>query len=127
MLYFVKHLTLFNKLYCFICVKCITFAQTNHNSIMYRIKDILTQKGMTAKTLAERMGVTPQYISGIIRETGSASVGVLANIAKELDVPMAALFDDYDRCDNNCISVECPYCHNKLTVVLKEQPPRLTD
>lgn len=50
---------------------------------------------MTSKALAEQMGATPQYVSGIIRGTGSASVSVLANIAKVLDVPLASLFDDY--------------------------------
>ena len=37
---------------------------------MYRIKEILDEKGISAKNLAERMGVTPQYISGFIREKG---------------------------------------------------------
>ena len=58
---------------------------------MYRIKEILDEKGISAKNLAERMGVTPQYISGIIREKGSASISVLSNIAKELNVPVILL------------------------------------
>lgn len=87
---------------------------------MYRIKDILNEKGMTAKELAERMGVTPQYISGIIRETGSASVSVLSNIAKILEVPVAALFDDFNQCSQNSLFIECPYCHKKINVELTE-------
>ena len=74
---------------------------------MYRIKEILNQKGMTSKELALKMGVTPQYISGIIRETGSASVEVLANIAKILNVPVASLFEDFVSNDN---SITCPKC-----------------
>ncbi|MEE0882247.1 MAG: helix-turn-helix transcriptional regulator [Bacteroidales bacterium] len=74
---------------------------------MYRIKEILSQKGMTAKQLAEAMNVTPQYISGIVRETGSASVEVLSNIAKILEVPISSLFEDYVSSEN---TICCPKC-----------------
>ena len=83
---------------------------------MYRIREILNQKGMTGKELAEKMGVTPQYISGIIRETGSASVEVLANIAKILNVPVASLFEDYVSNEN---TITCPKCGAKFE--LKEE------
>ena len=86
---------------------------------MYRIKEILEEKGISAKSLAERMGVTPQYISGIIREKGSASISVLSNIAKELDVPLASLFDDYKSVPaSNSINVICPHCGKKVNVEL---------
>lgn len=62
---------------------------------MFRIKEILDQKGLKAKDLAVKMGVSQQYISGIVREQGSASVSVLAKIAKILEVPVASLFEDY--------------------------------
>lgn len=75
---------------------------------MYRIKDVLAQKGMTAKQLAEKMNVTPQYISGIVRETGSVSVEVLSKIAEILDVPISSLFEDYVSSDKNTIT--CPKC-----------------
>lgn len=84
---------------------------------MYRIKEILDEKGISAKALAERMGVTPQYISGIIREKGSASISVLSNIAKELNVPLASLFDDYQsKCEGNSINVTCPYCGQPISI-----------
>jgi transcriptional regulator with XRE-family HTH domain len=83
---------------------------------MYRIREILNQKGMTSKELAEKMGVTPQYISGIIRETGSASVEVLANIANILNVPVSSLFEDYVS-DKN--TIKCPKCGAKFE--LKEE------
>ena len=78
---------------------------------MFRIREILAQKGMTAKQLADQMGVTPQYISGIIRETGSASVEVLSNIAKELGVPVSSLFEDYTTGEN---TITCPKCGAKF-------------
>lgn len=86
---------------------------------MYRIKEILDEKGISAKKLAERMGVTPQYISGIIREKGSASISVLSNIAKELNVPLASLFDDYKSVPtSNSVNVICPHCGNEINVEL---------
>ena len=75
--------------------------------LMYRIREILNQKGMTSKELAEKMDVTPQYISGIVRGTGSASVEVLSNIAKALNVPLASLFSDYVPDENVIV---CPSC-----------------
>ncbi len=83
---------------------------------MYRIREILNQKGMTSKELAEKMGVTPQYISGIVRETGSASVEVLSNIAKILNVPISSLFEDYVQNDNTIV---CPQCGSRF--VLEEK------
>lgn len=84
---------------------------------MFRIKEILELKGITAKELATRMDVTPQYISGIIRETGSASVSVLAKIAQELDVPVASLFDDYmiEPSAN-----KCPHCGMLLSIKIEK-------
>ena len=79
----------------FFLVNLCIFAPDYNNKGMYRIKEILDQKGLKAKDLASMMKVTPQYISGIIREQGSASVSVLAKIAKALNVPVASLFDDY--------------------------------
>lgn len=82
---------------------------------MYRIKEILDEKGISAKYLAERMGVTPQYISGIIREKGSASISVLSNIARELDVPISSLFDDY-RNKESSTHIVCPKCGNEIKI-----------
>ena len=84
---------------------------------MYRIKEILDQKGLTQQMLAEKMGVSPQYISGIIREQDGASVTMLSNIAKVLEVPVASLFEDYISNDNTII---CPYCGNKLHITKQD-------
>lgn len=79
---------------------------------MLRLKEVLSEKGITGKQLAEIMGVTPQYISGIVRETGSASIEVLSNIAHHLDVPLASLFADYDK----GIGCTCPHCGKPITL-----------
>lgn len=86
---------------------------------MYRIKEILSQKGITAKDLAEKMGATPQYISGIIREKDSASVRTLSNIAQILEVPLASLFDDY-REKETFVHTVCPHCGKEVSVKLEK-------
>lgn len=94
----------------------------NNDFTMFRIGQILNEKGLSAKALAERMNVTPQYISGIITERGSASVRVLQKIAKELDVPLAALFDDYDK-NYTVLSTNgvCPHCGKKITIDIRRE------
>jgi len=85
---------------------------------MYRIKEILDEKGISAKKLAERMGVTPQYISGIIREKGSASISVLSNIANELNVPMWQLFASPEEVQSkkDGFSLTCPHCGKSIKI-----------
>lgn len=75
----------------------------------------MAEQGITGKQLAERMGVTPQYISGIVRGTGSASIEVLSTIAKHLNVPISSLFADYKR----GIVTKCPKCGQEFEVELK--------
>lgn len=82
---------------------------------MYRIKEIMQEKGITGKELAEKMDVTPQYISGIVRGAGSASVEVLAKIAKELNVPIASLFSDFHQGHY----VKCPKCSHEFEIEVK--------
>ena len=85
---------------------------------MYRIREILSEKGITAKELAEKMGATPQYISGIIREKDTASVRVLSNIAQILEVPLSSLFDDYQKPESS-VKVKCPKCQHEFEVEVK--------
>lgn len=57
-----------------------------------RVKDILNEKGMTSKELAEKMGKSKQYISNIITGGKGMSIATLADIAKILDVEFRDLF-----------------------------------
>lgn len=65
--------------------------------------------------LAEKMGVTPQYVSGIVRGTGSASIEVLSKIAHTLGVPLASLFADY----KSGVEAKCPHCGKPLNIEIK--------
>lgn len=90
---------------------------------MYRIKEILIEKGLRSKDLADRLGKSKQYISNVINETGNVSITMLSDIAKALNVEIWELFaskkeiigDDGD--DNNTIT--CPVCQSKFE--LKEK------
>lgn len=57
-----------------------------------RIKEILSEKGMTSKELAEKMGKSRQYISNIITGGKGMSITTLSEIARVLDVEFRELF-----------------------------------
>lgn len=81
---------------------------------MFRIKEILREKGVTQIQLANMLGKTPQYVSGIIREVDGVSITALDSIAKALDVPLASLFEDYKHLGT---SLTCPKCGARLKLV----------
>ncbi len=58
-----------------------------------RVKEILVEKGMSSKELANRMDKAPQYVSNIINGGKGISVSTLIDIAKALDVEFRELFD----------------------------------
>lgn len=60
--------------------------------IKLRIKDILKEKGISSKELAESLGKAPQYISNIINGGKGASLSTLNEIADILNVNMSELF-----------------------------------
>ena len=60
-----------------------------------RIKEILKERNMTGKSLAESMGKAPQYISNVINGGKGVSINSLEEIAKHLEVPISSLFADY--------------------------------
>lgn len=69
---------------------------------MLRVKEILKEKGMTQKELAERMGVAEISLSRSISVTGNPSLDTLRKIAKSLNVDISELFGG--------MSLTCPRC-----------------
>lgn len=55
-----------------------------------RIRDIIEQKGITTKEVADKLGISVSALNQSI--SGNPSVRVLENIATALDVPMWQLF-----------------------------------
>lgn len=74
--------------------------------IELRIKDILKEKGITNKSLAERLGKAPQYINNIINGGKGVSLNTLNDIATELKMPVSSLFADYPPAE---VAVGCDF------------------
>jgi transcriptional regulator with XRE-family HTH domain len=62
---------------------------------MLRLKEILEKKGMSENDLANKLGVSRQYVNAIVKERRSCSMQMLKRLAEILDVPVASLFDSY--------------------------------
>lgn len=62
---------------------------------MLRLKEILKEKKISEQDLANKLGVTRQYVNAIAKERSSCSLDTLARIADTLDVPIVSLFDGY--------------------------------
>ena len=78
-----------------------------------RIKEILSEKGMTSKQLAERMGKAPQYISNVINGGKGASIPTLIEVAKALNVEFKDLFASSNQDQSDKIFT-CPKCGAKF-------------
>ena len=83
---------------------------------MLRIDKIMKERGISTQTLAEKMDVTPQYVSEIVNERKNITLSSLSKFADALNVPMAALMDGYHDVEHAGNSFRCPYCGNIITV-----------
>lgn len=98
--------------------KYIYLCTQNHRIMAeLRIKEILKEKGVTAKSLAESMGKAPQYLNNIINGGKGASLNTLQEIADALHVPMASLFADYKKAEGSVVT--CPKCGETFAVEIK--------
>ncbi len=57
-----------------------------------RLKEVLSEKGMTGKELSEKTGVTPASISNIVQGNSFPKPELLQKIATILDVDIKDLF-----------------------------------
>lgn len=62
-------------------------------SIKLRIKEILKDRGLTNRDIADMTGKKPQYISGVINGGTPMSLNTLLMVANALDVEFADLFE----------------------------------
>lgn len=65
-----------------------------NSTIKINLKEILREKGVTSKELAERLGVTPVTISYIVTNKTAPSLEMLDRIAKELNVKLSTLLGE---------------------------------
>lgn len=57
-----------------------------------RIGELRKQKGLTQEKLAERMGVSPKYLSSIERGKENPTLTTIINLAQSMDVEIADIF-----------------------------------
>lgn len=76
------------------------------NDQLLRIKELLKEKGMTSKDLAEQLEVTPATISNINNGNHFPKPELLKRIAEVLDVDIRELFHRTKEADKESLYVE---------------------
>lgn len=79
----------------------------------YRIKEILKEKGISQKDLAEKLGISPPSLSQSLN--GNATINLLEKIADALGVPLFELF-----AERETGVITCPHCGKKILVEAKQ-------
>lgn len=77
-----------------------------------RIKEVMQEKGITQKRLAEQMGVAEISLSRSLR--GNPTLETLSKIAEALEVDIVDLFERKKEKGNTMI---CPKCGSKFKLI----------
>jgi hypothetical protein len=75
-----------------------------------RVKELLKERGMTAKELAARLGMTETGLSIAIGDNGNPPLKRLQEIAYILNVDVSELFTPKSN------TITCPYCGKTITI-----------
>ena len=84
-----------------------------------RVKEILKEKGLTQKELADMIGKSPQYIANILNAEQGVSVNILIEFAKTLQVDFRDLFASTK--EDSTTTVTCPHCGKPIEIELKKE------
>lgn len=76
-----------------------------------RVKDILKEKGMTAKALAAQIGISEGALSQQLAENSNPSLRTLEKIASALGVSVGELFEPRGN------FITCPHCGGMIHIV----------
>ena len=76
-----------------------------------RGKELLKQKGMTAKELAAKLGISEGALSQSIKDGANPNLQTISKIASALDVPVSELFDSPKEG-----VITCPHCGKSITI-----------
>lgn len=82
-----------------------------------RIKELLKQKGTTAKELALQIGISEGALSKSL--SGNPTLSTLQKIATALNVDITELFKTSDKVGDSSHLV-CPHCGTRLHITLEE-------
>ena len=82
-----------------------------------RIKEILKQRGLTAKELAKQIGMTEVGLSIALSDNGNPPLSRLRQIANALGCNMSELFSDEDFFGKGAGSIRCPHCGAPLKLI----------
>ena len=75
-------------------------------------------KGLKQKSLAEKLGISPNYLSSVENDKREPSLSFIKLVSKELDVPVSFLF--LDNIDEEMMSEEQKAIYQKLKNLLVE-------
>lgn len=90
-----------------------------------RIKDVLSEKKMTAKDLASIVGVSSVSLYNIMNGKQEASANTLNKIAEALNVPFWQLFVSPEEVSKESgTGLHCPVCGAELELKQKEDTPQ---
>ena len=79
---------------------------------MLRIKEVIKEKGLTVKDVAQKLGMSSPSLSDAIN--GNPTAEKLERIAAAIDVPIAELFEK-----PNGNVFQCPKCGTTLQAEIK--------
>lgn len=78
-----------------------------------KVKELLKQKGMTAKELAAKIGISEGALSQSIKEGANPNLQTLERIATALDVEVSELFAPGNSKEG---VINCPHCGKSITL-----------
>ncbi len=76
---------------------------------MIQVKELLKEKGMTAKELAAKLGISEGALSKSL--SGNPTLDRIKEIATALDVPVSSLFEQPREG-----VITCPKCGQQITI-----------
>ena len=76
-----------------------------------RVKELLRQKGMTAKELAAKIGISEGALSQSIKDGANPNLQTITKIAAALGVEVSELFAAPKEG-----TITCPKCGNRITI-----------
>ncbi len=89
-----------------------------------RVKELLKQKGMTAKELAGKIGISEGALSQSIKDGANPNLQTLTKIALALNVPVSELFEQPKK-DN--LSITCPHCGKDIEIKVENVQKEVKD